>query len=175
MRKLYEINEDIERLLDQDSLIQLGEGAVADTTTGEVFNLTERLENLQLEKTQKIEGVALYLDDVLTKTEQITKKIAYLEGLKESMEKQVNRLHNYLLYATDKKGFEGKNVTIKVKKNPDKTIIEDEALIPAEFIKITKKTVVTAKPDIVAIKKAIQEGKSVPGAYVTNTYNITIQ
>ena len=116
MRKLYEINEDIERLLDQDSLIQLGEGAVADTTTGEVFNLTERLENLQLEKTQKIEGVALYLDDVLTKTEQITKKIAYLEGLKESMEKQVNRLHNYLLYATDKKGFEGKNVTIKVKK-----------------------------------------------------------
>lgn len=170
MRKLYEINEDIERLLDQDSLIQLGEGAVADTTTGEVFNLTERLENLQIEKAQKIEGVALYLDDVLTKTEQIDKKIAYLECLKKSMEKQVERLHNYLLYATENKGIETENVSVKVRTS-ERLIIDVESDIPSEFLK----TKTVEVPDRIAIKQAIKNGADIQFAHIQKCYNLKIQ
>ena len=49
MRKLFEINEDIEKLLDKNSVIVMGENGVY-TETGEVFNLAERLNALQIEK-----------------------------------------------------------------------------------------------------------------------------
>lgn len=170
MRKLYEINEDIERILDQDGLLELGEGMVADTETGEVFSLVERLENLQIEKTQKIESVALYLDDVLTKTEQIDKKIAYLEGLKKSMKNQVERLHNYLLYATENKGIETENVSVKVRTS-ERLIIDNEGEIPSEFMAVK----VTESPDKTAIKQAIKNGAEISFAHIQKCYNIKIQ
>lgn len=170
MRKLYEINSDLERLLDQDGLLDVGEGMVADTETGEIFPLAERLENLQIEKTQKIEGVALYLDDVLTKTEQIDKKIAYLEGLKKSMTKQVERLHNYLLYATENKGIETENVSVKVRTS-ERLIIDSETEIPSEYIKVKTLEV----PDRIAIKQAIKNGADIPFAHIQKCYNIKIQ
>jgi hypothetical protein len=170
MRKLYEINSDIERILDEDGLVKVDDENVVDVETGEVFSLVERLENLQIEKAQKIESVALYLDDVLTKTEQIDKKIAYLEGLKKSMTKQVERLHNYLLYATENKGIDTENVSVKVRTS-ERLIIDNEGEIPSEFM--TVKT--TESPDKTAIKQAIKNGSEINFAHIQKCYNIKIQ
>lgn len=170
MRKLYEINQDIERILDEDGIVKVDEENAVDVETGEVFPLVERLENLQLEKAQKIESVALYLDDVLTKTEQVAKKIAYLEGLKESMEKQVERLHNYLLYATENKGIETGNVSVKVRTS-ERLIIDSETEIPSEYIKVKTLEV----PDRIAIKQAIKNGADIQFAHIQKCYNIKIQ
>ena len=69
MRKLFEINSDIEKLLDKNSVIVMGENGV-DTETGEVFNLAERLNALQIEKNEKIKSVVVYMDDLESKLDR---------------------------------------------------------------------------------------------------------
>ena len=153
MRKLYEINSDIEKLLDEDGIIKVDEENVVDVETGEVFSLTERLDALAIEKEEKIESVAIYLDDLNVKTAQIDEKIKYLQSLKKSVTSQVDRLHGYLLYATNNKGLVTKNISVKVKKS-ERVIIDNETLVPEEFIK----TKIETSPDKTAIKKAIKDG-----------------
>lgn len=170
MRKLYEINSDIEKLLDEDGIIKVDDENVVDVETGEVFSLTERLDALAIEKEEKIESVAIYLDDLNVKTAQIDEKIKYLQGIKKSVTGQVERLHGYLLYATDNKGLETKNISVKVKKS-ERVVIDDETIVPEEFIK----TKIETSPDKTAIKKAIKDGAEFDFAHLQTYYNVAIK
>ena len=67
MRKLYEINEDIERLLDEAYTIKIDDSTAVDTQTGEIVNIAERLNALTVEKNEKIKSVAVYFDDMKMK------------------------------------------------------------------------------------------------------------
>lgn len=170
MRKLYEINSDIEKLLDEDGIIKVDDENVVDMETGEVFSLTERLDALAIEKEEKIESVAIYLDDLNVKTAQLDEKIKYLQKLKKSVTSQVERLHGYLLYATNNKGLVTKNISVKVNKS-ERVIIDNEELVPEEFIK----TKIETSPDKTAIKKAIKDGADFEFAHLQTCYNVDIK
>lgn len=172
MRKLYEINQDLERVLDESAVVRLGDGTAVDTDTGELFNLEEKIDGLLMEKSRKIEGVAFYVDDLLVKSATITERIKALQDMKKSIDKQKDRLIDYLVYATDGKEFSTDNVEIKVRKS-QATEITDETAIPDEFKREEIKTEI--KIDKTAIKNAIlKDGADVPGAKVVTRYNLTI-
>lgn len=172
MRKLYEINADVERLLDEESTLRLDNGQAVDTESGEVFSLAERLEALQLEKEQKVESVALYAGDIIERKAALDARIKALQDVSKGLQKQIDGLTNYILFATENSGLETSNVLVKVKKNAPKTIIENEAELPECFIRTVTK--VETSPDKTAIKKAIQAGEIVPGAHLENSYSVTI-
>jgi hypothetical protein len=169
MRKLYEIDKDIERLLDEDSILKIEGGQAVDTESGEVFSLTERLESLQIERTRKLESVAFYLDDINIKLARIDERIKQMQALKKSLQNQEDRLGSYLLYATQNAGIETDNVRVKVSKSV-RTEIVDEDAIPQEYKIVKTKT----EPDKTAIKKAIKSGEAVPGAELKEYYSISI-
>lgn len=77
MRKLYEINEDIERC------IQNG----IDEDTGE-FTAFDELSALQMERDAKLEGVALYIKDARAEATAIK---AEMDALKKRMEKLIRK------------------------------------------------------------------------------------
>ena len=77
MRKLYEINEDIERC------IQNG----IDEDTGE-FTAFDELSALQMERDAKLEGVALYIKDARAEAAAIN---AEVDALKKRMEKLIRK------------------------------------------------------------------------------------
>ena len=77
MRKLYEINEDIERC------IQNG----IDEDTGE-FTAFDELSALQMERDAKLEGVALYIKDARAEATAIK---AEVDALKKRMEKLIRK------------------------------------------------------------------------------------
>lgn len=172
MRKLYEINAEVERLLDEESTLRLDNGQAVDVETGEIFSLEKRLEDLKLEKEEKIESVALYAGDMIERKSSLDARIKSLQEISKSLQKQIDGLTNYILFATENSGLETANVLVKVKKNAPKTIIENETELPKCFIR--RVTKVETSPDKTAIKKAIQAGEIVPGAHLENSYSVTI-
>ncbi len=172
MRKLYEINAEVERLLDEDYTLKIEGGQAVDVETGEIFSLEKRLEDLKLEKEEKIESVALYAGDMIERKSSLDARIKSLQEISKSLQKQIDGLTNYILFATENGGLETANVLVKVKKNAPKTIIENEAELPDCFIRTVTK--VETSPDKTAIKKAIQAGEIVPGAHLENSYSVTI-
>lgn len=172
MRKLYEINAEVERLLDEDYTLKIEGGQAVDVETGEIFSLEKRLEDLKLEKEEKIESVALYAGDMIERKSLLDARIKSLQEISKSLQKQIDGLTNYILFATGNSGLETSNVLVKVKKNAPKTIIENETELPKCFIRTVTKT--ETSPDKTAIKKAIQAGEIVPGAHLENSYSVTI-
>lgn len=168
MRKLFEINSDIEKLLDKNSVIVMGENGV-DMETGEVFNLAERLNALTVEKNEKIKSVVVYLDDLNGKLESIREKLDNYNKIKKSLEREITGLTDYLLFATDKQGFKDDEIEMKVKKTM-RCVLTDETLIPEQFIK-TKTETSISKTDIT---KAIKAGETVPGAEMQANYSVQI-
>ena len=171
MRKLFEINKDIERILDEDAVLKIGDGQAVDTETGEVFSLAERLNALQIEKAEKIKSVAFYADDLLIKAKALKEREEEIKALRKSIDKQIENLHEYILYAINNETYEGEDVTIKVRKST-RTEILCEELLPEEFIKT--ETVIKRTPDKTAIKNAIKNGQTVEGAELVTAYSINI-
>lgn len=168
MRKLFEINEDIEKILDENGVIVMGENAV-DTETGEVFNLIERLNALQVEKNEKIKSVVVYMDDLESKLERVREKLDNFNKTKKSLEREIAGLTEYLLFATDMQGYKDDDIELKVKKTM-RCVLTDETLIPEQFIK-TKTETSVSKADIT---KAIKAGEEVPGAKLQPNYSVSI-
>lgn len=168
MRKLFEINSDIEKLLDKNAVIVMGENGV-DSETGEVFNLAERLNALTVEKNEKIKSVVVYLDDLNGKLESIREKLDNYNKIKKSLEREITGLTDYLLFATDKQGFKDDEIEMKVKKTM-RCVLTDETLIPEQFIK-TKTETSISKTDIT---KAIKAGEIVPGTEMQANYSVQI-
>ena len=105
MRKLYEINEDIERVLDETYTMKIDDENAVDKATGEVFSVVEKLNALEIEKNEKIKSVAVYFDDMVAKLDNLKNKIDMLTKSKKTLEREIEGLQSYILFATDNKGF----------------------------------------------------------------------
>lgn len=168
MRKLYEINADIEKLLDEHATIAMGENGV-DTETGEVFNLAERLNALTVEKNEKIKSVVVYLDDLNGKLESIREKLKSYNKIRESLENEIEGLSNYLVFATDKKGFEDNDIMLRIKETKCCDIVDETKIPPEYFVSVVERKVSKS-----AINKAFKAGEEVPGAEWKTNYKIKI-
>lgn len=169
MRKLYEINEDIERVLDETYTMKIDDENAVDKATGEVFSVVEKLNALEIEKNEKIKSVAAYLDDTSAQLEHLQEKIKKLTAMKKTLENEVDGLQNYLLFATDNKGFKDDEIEVKVKESK-RCDFTDETLIPEKFIKTEIKKS-ASKADIT---KAIKAGEEVPGAVLNTYYSVKV-
>ena len=169
MRKLYEINEDIERVLDETYTMKIDDENAVDKATGEVFSVVEKLNALEIEKNEKIKSVAVYFDDTVAKLDNLKNKIDMLTKSKKTLEREIEGLQSYILFATDNKGFKDDEIEVKVKESK-RCDFTDETLIPEKFIKTEIKKSVS-KTDIT---KAIKAGEEVPGAVLNTYYSVKI-
>ena len=81
MSSLYEINQAILDTIDPE--------------TGEVLD-AEKLDALQIERTAKLEGVTLWIKNLLADVEAYEKEIATFVARKKAAENKIESLKNYL-------------------------------------------------------------------------------
>ncbi len=92
--------------------------------------------------------------------------IAELEARKGRMERSIDTRRNIILMAMDKAGLQtikGPLATLTTRPTPPKTVIGDEAQIPARFWKPGNPTL-----DRAALKSALDAGEAIPGAGLSN-------
>lgn len=164
---LYEINSQIEALLDQ-----MYESV--DEETGEVdADLMTQMAELNLARDQKLDNIGAYIKNIDAEAKAIKDEMDALKKRLDQKKKTIDRLKEYVaqdLLAHGETKKESPRVVFSFRKSVA-VEITDETLLPKDYI-ITK---TETRVDKVAIKHAIDECCEVPGAVLVDRMNIQIK
>lgn len=140
-----------------------------DPETGEIVDF-EKLEELQLERDQKVENIALWIKNLRYEAECLKAEKDALAQREKAAKRKIEELEDYLGYVLSGQKFETPKVKVSFRKS---TVvgIQNEALIPDEYIKIK----IEKSPDKTAIGKALKANAEVPGAILIEKANIQIK
>lgn len=143
--------------------------ACVDTETGEIID-AEALDSLIMQRTQKIEAVALWIKNLRADAAAYkAEKTAFFDREKAAT-KKADQLEAWLAKALQGDKFSTYRCAVSFRRS-EKVDITDESLIPKEFLK----EAVTYTPDKTAIKQAIKAGVEVGGCVLTENYNAQIK
>lgn len=151
---LYEIDEEIMNCVDEE--------------TGEIID-AEKLAALQLASSDKIEGIALWIKNLLSDADQIKAEEKKLADRRKVCENKAQNLKEYLsgYLAGDK--FKSPRVSISYRKSESVDVLDIRA-IPDDFLRYKD-----PEPDKTAIKKALKAGREVKGATLVTNHNMLIK
>ena len=155
MATIDEINQSILECLDAD--------------TGEIID-PERLDNLLMEKEQKIENVACWIKNLLSDADAIKAEKDALAEREAKCRKKAEDLKNWLGIVLEGQKFNSPKCAVSFRKSTKLQIL-DESIIPKKYMVQT----VTTKPDANTIKELIKKGQEVKGCTLVENQNIQIR
>lgn len=155
MASLYEIDMQILSCIDQE--------------TGEMID-PERLENLFMERSQKIENVVLWIKNLQSDVLAFEAEKKAFEKRKKDAENKIEGLKMWLATALEGNKFSTGKCAVSFRRS-EQVDIRDESLVPKEFLKET----ITYKPDRTAIKEAIKAGQNISGCLLIENLNPQIK
>ena len=159
---LYEINQAILDTIDPE--------------TGEIVDV-DKLSELQMEREQKLEGVALWIKNLNAEAEAYkAEKEAFAEREKAAKNK-AESLKKWLAYALNGQKMSTQKVAISFRKS-ESVEIEDEERVITYAQKNGRDDLLSYKAPTVnksAIKAVIKTGKEIPGAVLVEKQNIQIR
>lgn len=160
--------------LDQALEAVISGGFCVDEETGEILFSEENLEQLQQERREKLEAVALFVKNLDAEAAAIGAEIAALTGRKKAAEKKAERLREYLrvsmLTGADGSIDRLETPRVRVTFRKSEAVACDISRLPKAY-KIVKRT---EQADKSAIKKALKEGRKVRGAWLEKRDNVQI-
>ena len=163
MRALYEINQDILDCLDME--------------TGEILD-TEKLDALQMEREQKLEGVALWIKDLNAEAAAVKEEADKLTARKKALDNKIEGLKAWLLRALDGEKLKTPRCNVYQTHSQKLAVADEGKLIdflqtlnePEKFLRF--KDPELRRDDI---KKALKEGTIIPGASLEETESVVIK
>ena len=164
MSSLYEIRQDL--------LTVIEGGYVFDEETGEVFWSSDDLDQLAETYDAKVEACGCYIKNLQAEVEMLKAEEQALAKRRKAIESKEKWMRDYLLANLQQFGEAGFSAKAKVSTRKSEAVqVLDVSQIPDEFMRI--KT--TATPDKAAIKKALKNGESVPGAAIVQNVNLVLK
>ena len=155
--KLYEIDNAIYECVNED---------------GEVID-QDKLEELQMERDKKIEGIACWIKELAAEANAIKEEKLKLEARQRVAENKVKSLKSYLAYALQGASFRTAKVSVSFRKTESVEVTPDglENLMRGGRDDLLKYK--EPEPDKTAIKQALKSGLNVRGVQlVQNTSTI---
>lgn len=170
MAQLFEIDNGILELLENGFNL-----ACIDEETGEIDteNAQEYLEALQLERCVKVENIAVYIKSLTSEALAIKAEEKRLEERRKAKERKAERLSEYLkssMLAVGDKKFETARVALSFRTSKQVVVTDIDSLDVAYVHEKVEKSA-----DKTAIKKAIESGVAVNGAYIEEKQNLSIK
>lgn len=149
--KLYEIDDRLESLVDQE--------------TGEILDV-DAFDSLSMEREKKIEGVALYIKNLAVLVADIKEEEDNLAARRKTAEKQIDGLKRFLSHALQGQKFQSARAVVKFKTSkscvPDKGFVEWAQKNGRDDLLIYDKP----KESRNAIKSALEAGEKIPAKIV---------
>ena len=163
MRALYEIDQEI---LD-----------CVDLETGEILD-TERLDALQIERSRKLEGVALWVKDLKAEADAVKAEADKLTARKKALDNKIDGLKAWLLEALN--GEKLKTARCNVyQTHSQKVVIDDEKALVDMFMAspFGEKFLRIKDPEIdkVALKDSMKQGYEYEFAHLEETESVVIK
>lgn len=139
-----------------------------DMETGEIIDM-EALENLQMERDQKIENIGCWIKNLLADAKALKEEKDNLAARQKSAENKVASLKAYLSSYLNGEKFKTAKVAISYRKS-DSVDISEGAVIPDEYLKYSDPT-----PDKIGLKAELKAGEKFPGISIVTSSNIQIK
>lgn len=162
--KLYEINEQLEHLLELDS------GNVVDLTTGEILT-AEQVDELMMAREEKIEGCLLFIKNKLAEAEALKGEIEKLTARMKACKTKADWAKQYVQDALKGEKFATSKVAVSYGKTKSVQITCEEETLPDEFIR----TKLIKEADKTALKKALEAGLELPGVTLVEKQTLRIK
>lgn len=159
---LYEINTAIENCFIEE----------IDPETGEVITEVldeDRLDELKMAKSEKIENVACWIKNLASDVEALKNEETKLAKRRKTMENKIESLKNYLQWACDGEKFNGIRAAVSFR-NSQSVAVDDVNQIPELYMRV--KTV--SEPDKAMLKKVLAT-TNVPGVHLENKLSTIIK
>ena len=154
MANLYEIDQGILECLDLE--------------TGEIID-PERLENLQMERSQKIENVVCWIKNLLSDAEAIKAEKEALAKRQLAALAKAEQLEEWLKKALEGQRFSTAKCAVSFRKS-ETVEVADVSLLPEDLLRV--KT--TVEPNKTAIKALLKDGQEVVGCCLVERQNVQI-
>ena len=142
--------------------------ACIDNETGEIID-TDKLNELQIAKDEKIENLALWYKDLLAESNALKEEKEAFAEREKAAKNKAESIKNYLSYVLNGENFKTTKCALSFRKS-EKTVIDDIYSIPEKFLKYAE-----PKADLTEIKKAIKNGEEINGAHLEEAQNIQIK
>lgn len=155
MANLYEIDQGILECIDLE--------------TGEVID-PDRLENLQMERNQKIENVVLWIKNLESDALAIKAEKEALAKRQVAALAKAEQLKEWLGKALEGQKFSTARCAVSFRKSTKLEVLDADC-IPKEFMVET----VSVKPDANTIKMLLKAGKEVSGCRLVENQNVQIK
>ena len=162
---LYEINNEIRSILDF---------VAVDEETGELIGDIDftRINELNLERTTKIENLALFAKELMVEIDALKAEKEKLIERAKVKERKVESIKNYLSFILTDNGetrFETPRTALSFRKSE---VVEiDDSKLPKKYMK--KK--IEISPDKVEIRKLLKSGVLIKGASLVEKQNLQIK
>lgn len=159
--KLYEIDQQLASLIDPE--------------TGELLDY-ETFEHLQIERTDKIEGMALWYKGIAAEAAAIKAEADSLIKRGKSLDSQAERLKAYISMILDGEKFSTPRCAVSFRKSASLEVTDPDALI-AWAEKSGHMDCVRYKPPEIskqAVTELIKSGTEVPSAHINYKKNVRI-
>lgn len=164
MSTLFEVAANYRALAEKLHDTDLDDKTIEDTLESESGDLVEKLTNVGF--------VIRNIDAEVSAMKDAEEKIS---ARRKSKENRIARLKAYALanmLATGKTKIESPYFVMGLRNNPESVVIDAESQIPADYM---REVPATYSPDKTLIKKAIQDGFTVPGCHLTRTQSLQIK
>lgn len=140
-----------------------------DNETGEILNADE-LDNLKMERNQKIENIGLYFKSVSAEAEMVKAEAKNLTERYKRLENKAESLKKYLAYALQGEKFSTPRLAVSYRKSESVEIGQDFV-----YNKKWCEVSTTYKPDKKKLKDAIKSGKEIKGVKLIEKQNISVK
>lgn len=154
MANLYEINNQILACVDLD--------------TGEIIDM-DKLQELQMEFDQKVEGVACWIKNLLSEAKALKEEKDNLAERQKACENKAASLKEYLQSALGGQKFKTSKVSISYRKS-EQVQVDDMSKLGADYLKFKE-----PEADKTKIKQALKAGIQLKGAQLVEKQNIQIK
>lgn len=148
-----------------------------DEETGEINeNAVALLESAQHDLKSKGVAVASYIKNLEAERNAITEAKKQMAEREARLEKRAQYMTDYLRSNMERCGMTEISCpyfVVKLKKNPVSVMVDNEALLPPEYIRT--KEVVTQSVDKVKIKEELLAGVIIPGAMLKQNLRLEIR
>lgn len=138
--------------------------------------ITDTLEGLQFPVEVKARNVAIVIANMRAEADAIREAKERLAAREKRIDARMEWLESYLLANMQRceiKKIESPIITISLRNNPPKVIIDDEKILPWEFMKQPPQPPPT--PEKTLIRDALKAGKFIPGAHLEQSQRVEIK
>lgn len=136
--------------------------------------IDDTLEGLVGSVEEKAKNVAAFARNLEATAAQIRDAEKQMAERRQFIERRAARMRDYLLTNMQKSGIskiESPWFAISIRNNPEAVTIDDEAALPAEFVRVKE----VRSADRNAIKDALKAGQDVPGCRLTRSQRLDIK